>query len=185
VNKKVTVLLSASFVNAVVGGWVSIWFVKYFVTLTSERAFSASNILQGIASIALLAGVLGTKLEVPRVRFIVWYNFVSYLGLFGLYLSIDGFLIVTGVNGAILGSFLNMFTNSLTAQNVEQKDRHKFDNRRTFVSEVGYVIGVGVSFLFLPKTLSLFTVWVAVFVLSDISLLFKVVSIKLGILDYK
>jgi hypothetical protein len=184
-NTKAKLLLFSSLCNAVVSGWISIWFVKVFIVDISTQVYSTSNIIQGIVSLVIVSFILGTRFEIPSIRFLLIYNFISYLSLFCLYNSISTFLIVSGMNGAILLTFMNLFNNALTAQNIDNEYRYKFDNRRSFINDIGYILGVAISLVVMPVSISLIIVWLVLFILSDVGFILLIGGIKSGLLKYE
>jgi hypothetical protein len=184
-TKKIIILLCSTFLISIAMGWLSIWFPKVFLEIISIEAFTTSNLVEGIISIGLMIGILGTKFETPPLKFLIFYNFLSYGTILLLGISPNIFLIVNGVNGAILGNFWNMFGNSLVAQNVENDVRAKFDNRRSFISQIGFVAGIGISYFFMIGVDHIFFTWFIIFIIFDLGVFLKLFAIKFKILVYK
>jgi hypothetical protein len=182
-TKQAKLLMYISLIDSMLGSWLRIWWIKVFAVLLTSKVLSLDGFIKSLLGIAIVSFVI-KKCEVPKLWHIIAIGLASYVSLFALYWSPSCFIIVSAVCGTIFSAFANAFNYAIYAQNIEQKERNKFDNRVDLMCYVGGVIGTALAFVTILKDVPYWIIWIAVYILFDIDLYVKIFCIKTGFLKY-
>lgn len=176
-------LLMLSFTDAVIDGWVSVWWVKSFLNYIDQSIFSVNEILQALLGIISLFFVI-RRFPKPKFRWLYCAMILSYSALLFIFVSYNVFFIAQTCLTTMYFSLGIVFGTTLINNNVSQKERKKFDDYRIFISKIGMAIGASISLLTLLKDVEPLYVWLGIYIAYDLDFFVKTLLIRRNILEY-
>ncbi len=177
-------LLILEMFDSIIFGWLGIWYVKSFIIDINFKIISLNDCINSALAI-LLMFVIVKKQKHIGIKTILVSCAVSYIGLIGLLVNNETFLLLSTLFGAVFLTHDRAFHNSILAQNIEKKNRANYDNWNFLVDKTGKIIGAAFAFCTLFETLPMFMIWITIFILLDINFFIKIVMIHTGLLVYE
>ncbi len=178
------VLVALFLTDAVVQGWMGIWWIKCFAPLLPAKTISVNDILSAALGIVFMYVII-RKYEKPSVGAIIISGLVSYLSLFALMISPSVFVLVSTFMGVWMVSLVRVFGNNLIAENIQQSERASFDNHVALMRNIGLIVGGCIAFFTVPTERAYWKVWIAIFIAFDTDLIIRVILIRTGFFYYK
>lgn len=183
-NIRFRILLSLSFFENIIAGWLCVWWMSIFSPLLKAETFSYRNMLNTSLSILFMSLMIYLKKEIPKFYMILIPIIISYLGLFSLMINYDIFILVSVSTGAIVMTVTTLFKNSLLAQNILYHERNLFDNRAHIINSIGFIIGSALALFTLFEGYPAWVIWLFVYIFSDLTIFAAWFCIKRGYLEY-
>jgi len=178
------VLLTLFLSDAIVEGWMGVWWIKCFAPMLSSEIISVNNMLNSALGIIFMYVII-RRYEKPAIGGIVISGLVSYLSLFALMISPSVFMLVSTFMGVLMGSLVRAFGNNLIADNISQTERASFDNHASLMRNTGSIIGGCAAFFTVPTEIAYWKVWIAIFIAFDTDLVVRIILIKTGFFNYE
>lgn len=164
--------------------WLRLYWIQVFIHYVSKDVITMREVIAGIFGL-ITAWIVASIIKSPSILHIWITSLFTYVSIVILVYSVDLFVLL----GAIIGSYnhsINMsFISRLTACNFVDKDsRSNYDRYSHFVGCIGGIVGGMLYFTVSGIGVSVWLVWLLIYVLMDIDFLIRCILIKIGILRY-
>jgi len=176
-------LLLLSLFDAILNGWVSVWWAKSFLKYVDQYIFSVNEILQATLGIISLFFVI-RRVPKPKLSWLYCAMIVSYSALLFMFISYNVFFIAQTCLTAMYFSLGAVFGTTLINNNINQNERKKFDDNRIFITKIGLAIGASISLITLLKNVDPLYVWLGIYIAYDLDFFVKTILIRKNILEY-
>jgi len=180
---KAKVLLGLTLLDATIGAWLCVWWIKIYTTQLSTQTLAGHEMLRNALAIIVMYIVI-RRWETPSHWAIGIMYAISCTSLLPLLISPAAFVLYQPIAAVGIGVILMTYGNALKAQNIPQAQRARFDNLQGLIGQIGAIAGAGLAYFTLFAAVPHWIIWCCVYALFDVDTLVKVTLVKKGFFTY-